>query len=107
MTEGQHTHGSEESPDSPDLVLAALHARQQVACRVEVEKLELAVAWAVMHPVESIDHAATVDGTERELAIAGPGAPMVAEFCVGDLAVALGMSTDAGRGYLGDAVELR
>ena len=44
-----------------------------------------------MHPVESIDHgAATVDGTEGELAIAGPGAPLVAEFCVADLALALG-----------------
>ena len=32
---------------------------------------------------------------------------MVAEFCVADLALALGMSTDAGRGYLGDALELR
>ena len=61
-----------------------------------------------MHPVESIDHgAATVDGTEGELAIAGPGAPLVAEFCVADLALALGMSTDAGRTYLGDAVEIR
>ena len=44
-----------------------------------------------MHPVESIDHgAATVDGTEGELAIAGPGAPLVAEFCIADLALALG-----------------
>ena len=61
-----------------------------------------------MHPVESIDHgAATVEGSEGELAIAGPGAPLVAEFCVADLALALGMSTDAGRTYLGDAVELR
>ena len=108
MSEHQHTTGLEESPDSPDQVLAALHSSHQVATQVEVDKLRLAVAWAVMHPVESIDHgAATVDGTEGELAIAGPGAPLVAEFCVADLALALGMSTDAGRTYLGDAIELR
>ena len=108
MSESQHTTGRGESPDSPDQVLAALHASHQVATQVEVDKLKLAVAWAIMHPVESIDHgAATVDGTEGELAIAGPGAPLVAEFCVADLALALGMSTDAGRTYLGDAIELR
>ena len=60
-----------------------------------------------MHPVESILHAATVDGTEDELAIAGEGAPLVAEFCVAELALALGMSTGAGKRYLGDAVETR
>jgi hypothetical protein len=108
MSESQHTTGLGESPDSPDLVLAALHSSHQVATQVEVDKLNLAVQWAVMHPVESIDHgAATVDGTEGELAIAGAGAPLVAEFCVADLALALGMSTDAGRTYLGDAIELR
>ena len=58
-----------------------------------------------MHPVESILDAATVDGTERELTIAGPGAPLVAEFCVAELALALGVSTDSGKRYLGDAVE--
>jgi hypothetical protein len=108
MSESQHTTGLGESPDSPDLVLAALHSRHQVATQVEIDKLHLAIAWAVIHPVESIDRgAATVDGTEGELAIAGPGAPLVAEFCVADLALALGMSTDAGRTYLGDAIELR
>ena len=108
MSESQHTTGLGESPDSPDQVLAALHSRHLVVSQAEVDQLRLAVAWAVMHPVESIDRgAATVDGTEGELAIAGPGAPLVAEFCVADLALALGMSTDAGRTYLGDAIELR
>src|SRR5689334_7950876 len=108
MTESQNTHGSGESMDSPDLVLAALHTEQQVVCAAEIRKLHLAVAWASMHPVESItEGAATVDGSEGELTIAGDGAPLVAEFCIGDLALALGMSTDAGRTYLGDALEIR
>src|SRR4051812_27260971 len=108
MSEDQHTIGSRESMDSPDQVLAALHSSHQVATQVEIDKLYLAIQWAVMHPVESINHgAATVDGSEGELAIAGAGAPLVAEFCVADLALALGMSTDAGRTYLGDAIEIR
>jgi hypothetical protein len=107
MTTSQHHPETGESPDSSDQVLAALHARHLVATQVEVEKLALAVRWAVMNPVESIDSAATVDGTEGELAIAGEGAPLVAEFCIADLALALGLSTDAGRSYLGAALELR
>jgi len=107
MSEGQQDQSPGESYDSADLVLAALHAEHQVVSAAEIRKLNLAVRWADMHPVESIDHGATVEGTEGELAIAGAGAPLVAEFCIGDLALALGMSTDAGRTYLGDALELR
>src|SRR3954469_14243084 len=103
MTTRQHR----DTRDTPSGVLAALSERQAVGSQVEIDKLGLAVEWAVMHPVESIDHAATMPGTEGELAIAGPGAPLVAEFCVAELALVLQMSTDAGRAYLGDAVELR
>src|SRR4051794_41437649 len=60
-----------------------------------------------MHPVEFLDHAATVPGSGGQLAVAGQGAPLVAEFCVAELALVLEMSTDAGRTYLGDALELR
>ncbi|GAA4700980.1 HNH endonuclease signature motif containing protein [Nocardioides conyzicola] len=107
MSEGQDTTRSGESYDSPDQVLAALHDRHLVVNQAEIDKLHLAVQWAVMNPTDTLDDAATVDGTQGELAVAGPGAPLVAEFCVGDLALALGMSTDAGRTYLGDAVEIR
>ena len=58
-------------------------------------------------PSPSITTPPTADGSEGELAIAGHGAPLVAEFCIADLALALDMSTDAGRNYLGDALELR
>ena len=86
-------------------LLAAVREQQQIESAAAVEKFRLAVEWAVRHPVESIIHAAVVDGTEDELAIAGEGAPLVAEFCVAELALALGMSTGAGKRYLGDAVE--
>ena len=100
-------HQTLDTLDSPSRVLDALAAHQSVGTQVEIEKLRLAVQWAIMHPVESIDHAATMPGTQGELAIAGEGAPLVAEFCVAELALVLEMSTDAGQTYLGDAIELR
>src|SRR6478735_6294803 len=93
--------------DSPTGVLEVLRADKAEANAAEIRIFQGAVEWAVMHPVDSIIHAATVDGTEDELTIAGPGAPLVAEFCVAELALALGMSTGAGKRYLGDAVETR
>src|SRR6478609_5381444 len=93
--------------DSPTGVLDAVREVHSEITDLEIRKLQLAVDWAIMHPVESILKAATVDGTEDELAIAGEGAPLVAEFCVAELALALGMSTGAGKRYLGDAIETR
>ena len=57
MSEDQHTTGPGESLDSPDLVLAALHASHHVVNQAEIDKLHLAIRWAIMHPVESIDQA--------------------------------------------------
>src|SRR4051794_28622784 len=98
MTTTAHT-------DSPTGVLEVLRADKAEANAAEIRIFRGAVEWAIMHPVESILKAATVDGTEDELAIAGEGAPLVAEFCVAELALALGMSTGAGKRYLGDAIE--
>ena len=92
--------------DGPGSVLAALETTHSVLTDAEVGQFRLAADWAAAHPVDSLDDAATVEGTEGELAIAGPGAPLVAEFCIADFALAVGMTTDAGRNYLGDAVEV-
>src|SRR3954470_3273945 len=93
--------------DTPAGVLA--FARDSVArtYAAEVDKLHAAIAWAAMHSVDSMDDAACYPGFEAELALAGPGAPLVAEFAVAELAVALRVSTDAGRAFLGLAMELR
>src|SRR3954471_15334903 len=93
--------------DTPAGVLA--FARDSVArtYAAEVDKLHAAIAWAAMHSVDSMDDAACYPGLESELALAGPGAPLVAEFAVAELAVALRVTTDAGRAFLGLAMELR
>ena len=44
---------------------------------------------------------------DQFLELGGPGAPVVAEFCIGEIAAARGCSFDAARRLVGDAVELR
>ncbi len=71
--------------------------------------LAAAATWAEQHPPESIHHAATwiTAGGDTGLLLAGPGAPLVAEFCIAELALAVGLSTDAGRTLIAHAVELK
>src|SRR4051795_12450247 len=87
--------------DTPAGVLGAVRAEVNASQAAERNKLVLAVDWAAMHSVDSMDDAATWPGTEGQVALAGPGAPLVAEFAVAELAVALGVSADAAPGVLG------
>ena len=98
---------SVESLDSAAQVLAGVRETTAELKALEIRKLHLSIAWAIMHPAETVDDAAYVPGTEDTVLIAGPGAPLVAEFCIPELALALGLSPDGGRHYLGDSLELR
>ncbi|GAB2867489.1 13E12 repeat family protein [Nocardioides pacificus] len=100
---------TQTAPDTAAAVLEAARARRSTADRAEVEQLQLAVDWAAMHSVDSLTDAALAhDGYgDRGLPIAGEGAPLVAEFAITEFALAVGMSTDAGGRYVGQAVELR
>ncbi len=44
---------------------------------------------------------------DQGMPLAGAGAPLVAEFAVTEFAAAIGLSTDAGKSYVGEALELR
>lgn len=93
--------------DNATALLAYVGAERQAEARATARQLAAAVAWAGMHSTDSLDEAAVlVAGAEEALTIAGPGAPLVAEFSVLEFAAALGLATDAGRMYLGEAVEL-
>ena len=98
---------------SPAAVLAAVRSSRLAADAADAEEarlLQFAVSWVAMHSVDSIDQAATVWDRiygDTGITVAGPGAPLVAEFSVAEFAVAVGLSTEAGRAYLGEAVELR
>ena len=69
------------------------------------------IEWAVMHPVDSIHEPATYGsaGVRRRPTWLwpDPGAPTVAEYAVAEFAAAIGLSTEAGKRYLGEALELR
>src|SRR5215208_2305838 len=100
--------------DSPGQVLAFARERRAAADRAEADLLRAAVAWADQHPAESLEAAEVFRSSgywggfgDTAVPIAGPGAPLVAEFSVAEFAAAVGVTTDAGKAYLGQAVELR
>ena len=82
---------------------------QAAANRAQADLMVAAVTWAEQHPPESIDEAATwiTPGGDTGLTLAGEGAPLVAEFCIAEFALAIGRSTDAGRALVAAAVELK
>src|SRR5918994_5653050 len=87
-----------------DQVLAAARATRSAITDLQVEQLLQALEWAQLHPGDPVD--VSVPWGERELEVAGDGAPTVREFAIGEFALAVGMSTDAGVVFIGDAVEL-
>ena len=89
-------------------VLAFARDRRAAADAAEADLLRAACAWADLHPAESI-HDAVLLGRhgDQPLPVAGPGAPLVAEFCVAEFAAAVGLPTETGKAYLGEALELR
>ena len=91
--------------DTASAVLAFARDRRAAADAAEVELLHAACTWAELHPAESIGEAVRFGDTP--VPVAGPGAPLVAEFCVAEFAAAVGLPTETGKAYLGEALELR
>lgn len=91
-------------------VLAFVREQQRLAESAQGEMLRGAAEFAAFHSPESLDPArsggACVFG-ERAVDLAGAGAPGIAEFAVVEFAANLGWSTEAGRAYLAEAMELR
>ena len=90
--------------DTPAEVLAFAREQRVVVDRAEARLLQAAVVWAAQHPAESLE-AAEVFRTagyaggfgDTAVPVAGPGAPLVAEFSIAEFAAAVGMSTGAGK----------
>jgi len=91
--------------DDPSAVLAAVRFERSIADQAEANLLRLAVDWAAMHSVDSIEDAACFG--DAPVPVAGPGAPLVAEFSIHEFASAIGLPTEVGKAYVGEAVELR
>ncbi len=75
----------------------------------EIALAKATIDWAVLNEVEPDDWYANYGQAigDRGLPLAGAGAPLVSEFAAMEYAAVLGMSTDAGKAYLGRALELR
>jgi len=102
--------GSDPAADTAASVLVAARTERATADQAGVRLLRLAVDWAAMHSVDSIEEAATFPRAcfgDIAIPVAGPGAPLVAEFCVAEFAAAVNLPTETGKVYLGEAVELR
>ena len=89
-------------------MLAFAREQRAIADQAEANLLQAAVEWAAMHSTDSIDEAEMLVGYgDQGMPLAGAGAPLVAEFAVTEFAAAIGLSTDAGKAYVGQALELR
>ncbi len=88
------------------------HARQarQAEHQAAAKQLAMALVWARLHPCPADEvpaHWGEVDlHGEAVCPLAGEGAPWVAEFAPADLGAALGISVEAAKQLLGDALEL-
>ena len=93
----------------PAALLASIRSARSAEDAAAAQQLDLAARWADLHPPESIHSAAsfTVAGCEHEEPIAGPGTPLVAEFCVAELGTVLGITTVSAKKLIGHALELR
>ena len=92
-------------PPPGTTLLGRLVARREDAEQAERDVVTLAVDYAALHPAPGASEDDSLHG-DQPLELAGAGAPGVSEFAVTELAAALGMSTEAGRRYLGAALEL-
>lgn len=92
-------------------VLDAARAAVEARMRADVALLVAAADWAVMHPATAVTGYAGFGEDllfgEALVPLAGPGAPLVAEFAPAELAATLGWSTEAVKELMGDALELR
>ena len=88
--------------DTATAVLTAAREQKSAEDAAALKQFELAADWAAMHSTDTL-----AGEWEGELSLAGEGAPEVAEFCIAEFALAIGKSTDAGRRYLGEAIEVR
>src|SRR4029079_13711729 len=100
--------GLEDLDSSADVLRVAREARA-AATHADAVLMLAAVTWAEQRPPESIHEAATwiTPGGDTGRTLAGEGAPLVAEFCIAEFALAIGRSTDGGRALVAAAVELK
>ena len=89
---------------APAETLAAVRRAQDAADTAALDLLEGAIRWCGSHEVTDEDFAATWG--DSPVPLAGEGAPLISQFCVGEFAAALGRSYESGERFLAQALEL-
>ncbi|WP_027859918.1 HNH endonuclease signature motif containing protein [Marmoricola sp. URHB0036] len=90
-------------------VIDRVQAARALAHQCEVEQLYMAIHWALLHPCRDEFPAGWEDDRGLFSAgapLAGPGAPLVDEFAPASFAAALGISLEAAKQHIADALEL-
>lgn len=104
-TRGSCTRSPRSQVDDESTLLRWVAQHHRSAQRSEAAKLAGAVSWAAFHSTQSVAGPAET-WQQGFLPLAGKGTPEVAEFSIAEFAAAIGKGTDAGRAYIGDALEL-
>ena len=105
------TSTATETTDTASGLLAAAREERRTADLAEARLLRLAAEWAGLHVAEHLDDAECYGGPDvfghgGGVPIAGPGAPLVTEFAAAEFAAAVALGPEAGKRYVGHAVEL-
>ncbi|GGO86299.1 hypothetical protein GCM10011584_08280 [Nocardioides phosphati] len=91
--------------DDTSSLLRWVEQHRRIVQHSEAETLASAATWAALH-AEGSRVGPCASWEQGFLPLAGEGTPEVAEFSIAEFAAVLGRSTDAGRTYIGDALEL-
>jgi uncharacterized protein DUF222 len=92
---------------SEDDLLARAESCAEGIRDLEVELLEIAYQWAVIHDPDRLDPTESgLPGREQARRYGGAGTPMVCEFAAAELGVRIGRSPYAARQLMADALDL-
>ena len=93
------------STHSTAVVLEGLRVKAAEIARVEVERAELTLEWAVLNEADPAECVGLF--ADKALPVAGAGAPLVSEFALMEYSAVLGITTEAGFAQVGRVLELR
>src|SRR6476620_7824350 len=90
-------------------VIDRVQAARTLAHQCELEQLQMAIQWALIHPCRDESPAGWEDDHgffSAGAPLAGPGAPLVDEYAPASFAAALGVSLEAAKQHIADGLEL-
>jgi Domain of unknown function (DUF222) len=90
----------------PAATLDRLTANRAAREAAEIDDLQCALHWAVLHGALETAGSPALPGAERLVPLGGDGTPFVAEFAPAELGAEIGASPHAAAALIGDALDL-